>query len=213
MVQCSPLTSVGSSAFVLSSYGLPPSLIGGAQQISLGKTSEHHDHPVASTPATPTDIGLHRCSPTHPPRMPYGASLSFVMVTHLWLPPDGPSRTGRGCPYDPGPVIRTSALASSVSYSLRHGHGSGLSPPVCWPCHPHLLSPPSEGYVAKNSSNGEPHVDLNIFDSAIQATKQMRRSATSVPLNIAEGSYSRGKNQNENRYSFGVKLGSRCSDI
>jgi four helix bundle protein len=67
--------------------------------------------------------------------------------------------------------------------------------------------------VAKNISKGESHVDLHIFDSAIQATeelkplvdvierfdrelgKQIRRSATSVPLNIAEGSYSQGKNR------------------
>jgi len=82
-----------------------------------------------------------------------------------------------------------------------------------------LFSPPSKGHVAKNISKGESHVDLHIFDSAIEATeqlkplldvverfdrdlgKQMRRSATSVPLNIAEGSYSQGKNRNARLYN------------
>jgi hypothetical protein len=46
--------------------GLCPFVLGltdahaGTQQISQGKTFKFRDHPVANTPAAPTEIGLHR---------------------------------------------------------------------------------------------------------------------------------------------------------
>ncbi len=64
----------------------------GTQQISQGKILRFRDHPVANTPGAPTDTGLRRWRPTYPLLMPYGASLAFKTVTHLWLPPDLPSR-------------------------------------------------------------------------------------------------------------------------
>ena len=88
--------------------------------------------PVATTPAAPMHFGLRRCTPAHPPRTPYGASLSFGSVTHLGFhrtPPRGPNR---GLPFGFSTagdlVLQIDALSSSVSGSLHQGPGFGLSP-------------------------------------------------------------------------------------
>jgi len=61
---------------------------------------------------------------------PHGASLSLETVSHLWLPPDLPSRESsrrRPASFGTVTVLRDDALATSVSGSLRWGPGSGFA--------------------------------------------------------------------------------------
>jgi hypothetical protein len=64
----------------------------GTQQISWGETLRFRRDHVATTPSATTGIGHRRCGTAHPPRTPYGASLSFATTTHLWPLSDPPSR-------------------------------------------------------------------------------------------------------------------------
>ena len=97
----------------------------GAQQISQSKNNRFCVDIVANT-----HIGNCQKSGfaagsrlTHLCR-PYGASLSFETVTHLWLPPDQPSRVRRYAQIEP--VLRFLALASSVLGSLCQGPRVGF---------------------------------------------------------------------------------------
>ena len=74
-------------------------------------------------------LGSRRREPTCPPRAPHGASLALETVTHLQLLPDTPSRV-TAVPFRTrlALVLQVSALASSMSDSLRQGSGTGLAP-------------------------------------------------------------------------------------
>jgi hypothetical protein len=72
-----PLTSDGSSAFVPHGSTAYRPAVAGAGPIRSLRVSPCRlgNHPVATTHAAPTEIGLRRWWPTYPPRKPYGASL------------------------------------------------------------------------------------------------------------------------------------------
>ncbi len=160
----------------------------GAQQTSLGKVRRRRAHPVATTPAAPADIGLRRREPTHPPRMPYGASLPFGTVAHLRLPPDAPSRVpSRPVPGGSlAPVLRGGALAPSVPGSLRQGPGSGLAYMA------HLRSPDH----ASRTHRGRPRAGAELPQASpppTAARARLRRLAAVLPpVLTARGASPRG---------------------